>query len=337
MTHLARTTTCLITASTLLLLAACGNDSGDTATSGSGSGDAGELTISGAGEGGTFYEYAQSFATVVDTELPDVSAEALTSGGSVENVRLVAQGYSDIGIAQADVAYEAYHGGSEFTSDMGVRVIAALYPNYLQLATPSDSGIRHFTDLEGASVSVGPAGGGQEVTLRTVLHALGYTFDHFGEIHNYGFVEQNDAFTIDEIDVGNYMTAMGAGTLIDLSTTRDITFVQFEDEELDTIIEREPYFSRGAILGSIYDSIDDNIPVPTLWNYFLVSEDMDDDLVYDLTSTLYEHARTVESTTPQAFETSLNNVEHILVPLHPGAARYFREQGIEIPEPAQPD
>jgi TRAP transporter TAXI family solute receptor len=107
--------------------------------------------------------------------------------------------------------------------------------------------------------------------------------------------------------------------------------------EMRAIIEREPYFSRGAILGSIYDSIDDNIPVPTLWNYFLVSEDMDDDLVYDLTSTLYEHARTVESTTPQAFETSLNNVEHILVPLHPGAARYFREQGIEIPEPAQPD
>lgn len=318
----------------LVALSACGgNGDGENG----GASDTSFITIGSGGSGGTFFAYSGAYADVVSGEL-DITANVEETGGSVENVRLVANGDSDLGVAQADVVADALEGTGDFDEEQDVRVIGAMYPNYLQLVTSQDSGLETFQDLidNNISISTGPAGGGQEVTFRTTTEALGFDFDDFGSISNLGFDDQNQAFSNDQIDVGNYMTARGTGNLIELASIMDIAMIEFSDEELDTIISQEPYFVEGEIPAGTYDGIDEDIVVPALWNYYIIHADTDEDLVYDLTAALYENASTIEGSVPQATETTVDAVADIGAPLHPGSARYFEDEGIDIPEDAQP-
>ncbi len=297
------------------------------------------LDIGTAGTGGTYYAYGGGFASVLNEHVDAVEGNAESTGGSVENVRLVHGGESDLGIVQADVVWEATHGEGEFEDDpQDIQVVGGTYPNYMQLATLDEAGIETVDDLAGASVSVGPAGGGQEVTLRTAMDALGMSFDDFGAVENLGFGDQNMAFGDGQIEVGNYMTSLYAGTLEELAATQDIGFVAFSEDEVSQVVDTAPYFFQGTIPGGMYDGVDDDVEyVPALWNWLIVHEDADDDLVYDLTDALYDHGDQLEGTTPVAEETVPENLEEVTTPLHPGALEWAEEQGIDLPEEAYAD
>lgn len=316
----------------LLALTACGDDEGGPSP------DNDFLTIGGASSGGTFYAYSGAYGDVVQDELETI-VNVEETGGSVENVRFVVNGDNDLGVAQADVVADALNGVGDFDSSQDdLRILGGVYPNYLQLVATQDSGLEMFEDIitEGAEISVGPAGGGQEVTLRTVTEALDHSFDDFGRITNLGFGDQNAAFRNEQIDVGNYMTARGTGSLIELSSVMQFNILELGDDDLQQLLEEEPYFIEGEIPGDTYDGFGEDVTVPALWNYYVVHADADEELVYDLTKILYENTETVEGSVPQASETSLDNVAEMSAPLHPGAARYFEEQEVEIPDEAQP-
>ena len=333
------------TAWTLLALAAAGTlalaacEDPDTAEDAADEGEEVFVNIGTAGTAGTYYAYGGAYASVLNDEVDGLEANAESTGGSVENVRLVHGGESELGIVQADVVWDAYHGEGEFEGEpQDIRVVGGTYPNYLQLAVLADSGIETVEDLAGQTVSVGPAGGGQEVTLRTTVEALGMSFDDFGSVENLGFGDQNHAFGDGQIDVGNYMTSLEAGTLNELSSTQDISFVSFSDEEVSAVIDTAPYFIQGVIPGGIYEGVDEDIEyVPALWNWLIVHEDADDDLVYDLAEALYTHRDRLEGATPVAEETVPDNLEEVTTPLHPGALEYAEDEGIDLPDEAYGD
>jgi uncharacterized protein len=332
MRHRARTMA--VAAALVLGVTACGDGDGEAA----GDGDLAPsfLTIATAGTGGTFYAYGGTYASIVNDAVDGVEANAESTGGSVENVRLVSGGESDVGIAQADVVYDAVNGQGDFDGEpQPIRVIGGIYPNYLQLAVRDGSGIETIDDLAGERVSVGPAGGGQEVTLRTVADALGMSFDDFAAVENLGFDDQNLAFGDNNIDVGNYMTSLHAGTINELAATVDIDFVSFTSEEIEQISEAAPYFIEGVIPGGIYDGVDEDVEyVPALWNWLVVHEDLDAELAYSLTEALYDNQAQLESTTPAAEETQADNLAEVTSPLHPGTAEYAEDQGIDLPDVA---
>ena len=342
----------LTAAAAALVLTACGGDAevedtdAEATAEGEVADDVGEdeleesfLTVATAGTGGTYYAYGGTYASIINDEVGNVEANAESTGGSVENVRLVSAGDSDVGIAQADVVWDAYHGEGEFEGEpQPIRVLGGIYPNYLQLAVEADSGFEAFEDLAGATVSVGPAGGGQEVTLRTTAEAIGMSFDDFGSVENLGFDDQNLAFGDGNIDAGNYMTSLYAGTLNELAATVDIDFISFSSEEVAQVADTAPYFIEGVIPGGIYYGVDEDIEyVPALWNWLVVSEDMDDDLVYALAEALYDGQEQLESTSQVAEETVPDNLAEVTTPLHPGALQYAEDQGVDLPDEAYED
>jgi uncharacterized protein len=336
------------TTAAAMLLVACGGDgNGNGAAEGEGDvteeGAADEevfLSVATGGTGGTYYPYGGALASLWNRELDNVTASAEATGASVENARLIHSGEAQVALIQADAAFFALEGTEDFDEPQDLRTIAWMYPNFIQLVALQGSGIETFDDFAGQRVAVGDAGSAAELGMRLVTEALGATYDDFDAVQRIGFTEMTSAFRNNQIDVGNYVGSLGLGAIQDLASTESIQIIAFSEEEMQTISEQAPFMTSGVIPGGTYPGQDDDVEyVPSLANFVMVNTNMDRQLVYELTKSLYEGQQALEDAHPEGANTLPERMpeENAFVPIHPGALDYFEEIGIEIPEELYPD
>ena len=128
---------------------------------------------------------------------------AVSSAGSVENIRQVQSGAATFALAQADVAHAAVRGAGPFAAagpDRDLRTLIALYPEALTVVARADAGIRDFQDLRGRRVGVGKSGAGYPFTRDVVLAAYGWTTSDFGQVLELDPTAQEEALCGDEVD-----------------------------------------------------------------------------------------------------------------------------------------
>ena len=150
-----------------LSIAACSSGSSSTPKQ--------RLSIATGGTGGVFYPYGGGIAKVISENLPGIEATAEVTAASVDNLKFLKQGTSDIAFTMADTAQDALAGkeGFEGIGAVPVRTLAVLYASYVHLVTLEESGIQRLSDLRGRTVSTGAAGSGTTVLANRMLHAAG--------------------------------------------------------------------------------------------------------------------------------------------------------------------
>jgi len=317
------------------------------------------LRIGTGGTGGTYFPIGSLIAQAVsehrDDEgrlreqgVPGLLAVAQISNGSIANVNGMRRGHLDAALAQSDVVYWSYHGmaifGGKARQD-DLRVIAHLYPESLHLVARKGSGITSVADLRGRRVSLDEPGSGTMLDARFILeyHDLResdlqsfYLKPHFA-------VEaiENDALDAFFIFAGYPVAAINR-----LAGSAGATLVPLEGEPVQRILEAHPYFSRGVIPNGTYGrgvipagtykGVGDT-PTLEVGAQLVIRADVDDDLVYRITRSLWsESTREILAQghpkgSALALERALDGVS---IPLHPGAARYYRERGMSIPADA---
>lgn len=298
------------------------------------------ISLATGGTGGAYYPYGGGLAAVWTRELAHVTASAEVTGASVENVRLIHSGEAQVALIQADALNFALLGENDFTEPQDVRAIAWMYPNFIQMTMRQGSGIERFEDLRGKRVAVGAAGSAAELGIRLISEALGLTYDDFGATQRISFTDMTSAFRNNQIDLANYVGALGLGALIDLSSTEDIDILTFSAEEMATINAFAPFITRGVMPAGTYPGIDtDKEFIPSLANFVVVNTNMDRLLAYELTKTLYENQPALEAAHPAGAFTFAESmpIENAFVPIHCGALDYFAEIGVEIPANLVPD
>src|SRR5262245_2529017 len=156
----------------LVASVACGACS--SSSSGS-SGSKRRLSIATGGTGGVFYPYGGGIAKVITEHLPNTEATAEVTAASVDNLKFLKQGTSDLAFTMADMAQDAVKGSDVFTEfgAVPVRTLAVLYSSYSHLVARADAGISGIADLRGRVVSTGAAGSGTTVIARRILQAAG--------------------------------------------------------------------------------------------------------------------------------------------------------------------
>ena len=179
-----RTFTALGPVAALGLLAACGNDeggSGGTSNGGSGGGEGDfvtDLTFGTGGTGGVYYPLGGAVANVLSKSLPNVQATAEVTGGSVDNLKLIGTGKSEMGFTMADAALDALKGEDKFKSGkVPLQALLVVYPNRMHVVTIEGSGINTMADLKGKRVSTGSPGSATEVMAFRVIEAAGLDKD----------------------------------------------------------------------------------------------------------------------------------------------------------------
>ena len=317
----------LIFAGTLLV--ACGDDTekGES-TGGSSSSDGLEtniVTIATGGASGPYNIIGTTLADIYTTEY-DVNSRTQTTGSSVENLNLMAQGKVEMAYVMSDALSQAINGEVSFKEPIeGVSTIATLYPNVVQIIAKAGSGIETIEDLKGKRVAVGDQNSGVEVNARTLLNGHGITYDDI-KVDYLGYAEAADGLSAGTIDAAFLTSGLPNASVMELAKTTDIVLVSVNPEKVEEIAKEHPYFISYEIAANVYSNTE---PVFTaaVPNALVVKSDLSDDDVYKLTKTFFESLPKLVNSHQAAADISLEGAqEGIIGNLHPGAKRYYDEQ-----------
>ncbi|MGJ9382563.1 TAXI family TRAP transporter solute-binding subunit [Salipaludibacillus sp. CF4.18] len=293
----------------------------------------GNLQIGTGGTGGTYYPLGQEMATVISANIEgyeDFDLSAVSSGASVDNLSNILQGEIALGMTVHLPAVDALTGAGDFE---GVAVenfgfMGHIYPEVMQIVTPADSGIETIEDLEGADIAIGPPGSGTQSAARLILEAHGL------EEGDYNAYEEDFGDAAGRIQDGNLDASFGllglpASSIEELAISRDVNFISLTEDGLAYIEENSGYGSF-EIPADTYDFLEEDVTAITAYAVLVGSTDLiNEDLGYAITKALYENSDDI--THPQGDHTTKENI--LLgsndLPIHPGAQRYFDEEGIE--------
>lgn len=287
------------------------------------------LTIATAGTGGVYYPLGGALAQIYSAALPGVNASAQSTVGSVFNVQAVQQGRADVAFTMGDIAWFAYEQGtdSDPTPHRKLRTLAVLYQNTVQIVARRDGPLHTIADLRGQRVGVGAPGSGTEVSARVVIEAHGLSYADVRPDY-LSFAEVAAQMQDRTLDAGVVTASFPVSAITDASMTVGVRLLPVSDEALARIRAQYPFFTRVTIPAGTYRGQDEDVPTVAVENLLVVSEDLDEQLAYDLTRLLFESLEELGRTHAAAKEIDVADAATAPIPLHPGAERYYRERGV---------
>src|SRR3954447_1502605 len=136
------------------------------------------MSIGTGGTGGVYYPLGGAIANVLSKALPNLTATAEVTGGSIDNLRLIGAGQSEMAFTMADAALDAMQGNEKFKNNkVALQTLLVVYPNRMHVVTVEGTGIETLADLRGKRVSTGSPGGATEVMAFRVIEAAGLDKD----------------------------------------------------------------------------------------------------------------------------------------------------------------
>jgi uncharacterized protein len=289
----------------------------------------GNLSVATGGTGGVYAVYGGGLADAISKNLEDYKATAETTSASVDNIKLIAAGDSDIAFSLADSAVDAAEGREAFEGPQPIRALAQIYTNYTQVGTTADKGIESIEDLEGKRVSVGDPGSGTEIIALRVLEAAGLDPDNDIKRSQLGVDESVAAVKDGSIDAFFWSGGLPTGAVTDLATTEDLVLVPNGEYVAPLQKKYGEAYEEANIPKDTYKGLEADVPVVGVPNYLVVSEEMDDKLAQDLTALLFEQKENLVQVHPEAKNLDVALAQEIVAPvkLHPGAQQYYDEAG----------
>ncbi|MCE8012849.1 TAXI family TRAP transporter solute-binding subunit [Halomonas daqingensis] len=289
------------------------------------------LTIGTGSQGATYYIYGSGWGNLA-SEATGASFGAEVTGGPVQNVTLVQMGEHEFGMVTTGPAYEAWRGNSELAPGVEHTDIRAVFPMYqtaLQVIALSGSGISSISDLDGKTVGIGPAGGTGDMYYPQLFEKLGLNV----RTRNAGAADQASQVQDGLLDAFAFAAGIPVSAFSQLEAQVDVNIFSFSEEEMEVFLEDFPEFSPATIPASAYSSLDEDTSAISLWNFAITHKDMPESLVYEVTKAVMENHERMVQVHGSASETVPENfVENTFIPWHPGAVRWFEENGYDIPE-----
>ena len=299
------------------------------------------LIIATATPGGTYYPVGVAVGTLVSSKLsPAITASAINSAGSGENIQMLVGGEAQLAILQGLFGAMAYGGTGRYEGKpvRDIRSVTMLWENvehFILLKNRAKQG--NILDLKGlgSKYSIGKRGSGTEGSSRTILEALGiHPEDEF--MPEYLGYSPSAQALMDGRIAGATIPAgppAAAVTQVYAQLGQDgIDLLEFTDQQLESIRSAYPVWNRHTIPPGTYPGQTRPIHTIAQPNFLACRADLPDDVVYQITKTIYENLIFLQGIHKATAAMSLSKaIEGLYVPLHPGAARYYQEQGIKLP------
>ena len=293
---------------------------------------ASDLTLGTGGTTGTYYAVGGVMATVLNPVMEDVDLTVTATGASKANIQLIDEEDADLAIVQNDVMYYAYTGTDLFEDEGAYETfasVAGLYDETVQIVTCFD-GIKSVDDLEGKTVSVGDAGSGTEFNAKQILGAYGLTFDDINVV-NLGFGDSAESLKDGKIDAAFIVAGAPTTAVVDLATMKDVHLVQLDDEHIEALQSDYDFYTKTTVPAGTYKGVDEDATTVSVRATLIASTEVGEDEVYELPKAMFENKDDLVAGHAKFEFLNLEDaVAGISVPFHPGAVKYFAEQGIEV-------
>jgi TRAP transporter TAXI family solute receptor len=322
MNRMLRTGAVLLAAA--LAAAGCGGDRGGTAESGEG----GRLSIATGNTTGVYYQLGGGLAKLISDNIDGYTATAEATGASVENIKRVVAGDSDIAFTLADSAADAVKGEGAFEGPQPIRALARIYTNYTQVVVRSDAGITDIASMRGKTISTGSPGSGTEVIAVRLLTAAGLDPDRDVKRQKLSLPETVQAMKDGTVQGMVWSGGLPTSGVTDLTTSlkAGVRFLDLTPELGKLQAQYGPVYQPATIAPAVYAQ---PAAVPTIGvpNLLVVKDTMDAGLAGKLTALLFDHQAELVAVHPEAKNISKETATQTdPVQLHPGSRAYF-DQG----------
>jgi hypothetical protein len=285
------------------------------------------LTLGTGGTAGTWYPVGGVLAAAM-SKAGTVSVTAQASAASIENIRTVGTGERQMGMASSGLILFAVQGVEMFKGEKypDLASIASMLPNHFQFVVRDGSGINSLMDLAGKNVGTGAPGSGDQVLAEGVLKALGL-LDKVKTMP-LSFAEQVTAFKNRQIDCIFVAAAAPTAAILDAGSQAKIKFLGFTPEMRTKILAAMPYAVDDVITTKHYTFLSEDVPTFSTLTTLFTSAKIPEQVVYNLTKSMWAELATIKASHAAMANWNMEMaVKGFPVPAHPGALKFYKEQG----------
>ena len=293
------------------------------------------ISIATGGTGGVYYPLGGGLANVLSKEIPGLQATAEVTGGSVDNLKLINSGQSELAFVMADAALDALNGEDKFKgSKVPVRTLMVLYPNQMHVVTIEGTGIEKLADLKGKRVSTGSPGSATEVMAFRVIEAAGLDKDKDMKRERLGVAESVNAIKDRKIDAFFWVGGLPTAAVTDLAATPGVKMKMIDHSEVVDKMNAKHgnLYAASVIKAGVYPSQDKDNKNTVVWNILVANASLPDEMAYKVVKTMIEKKADLVAVHQEAKSFSLDNQikSNSSIPWHPGAVKYFAEKGVKM-------
>jgi uncharacterized protein len=294
-----------------------------------------QYSIATGGVAGTYYPIGTGIAYAVNNASAGMVMTVESTGASVANCRLLQNKSVDFALVQTDVASSAVNGQRDFSSEgklINIQGVACLYPETIQLITLANSGIKSVSDLKGKNVVMGDRGSGSWYNAIDILSAYGLNESDVKPSAT-KLAQAAEMMKNGQVDAAFWTGGAPTAAITDLATTSDIYIVPIAGTQRDKLLNMSSFYAKYQLAANTYRGVTAPTDTVTVMSMLVVNKAISTDDVYNLCKAIYDGSSPINKY-PHAVAkniTKTNALVGMSVPLHPGAQKYFDEQGIKAP------
>jgi hypothetical protein len=291
------------------------------------SADAQTLRLMTGPQGGVWVPIAGALKNIWEQNIPGLAIQTLPGAG-VANVRGIDEGRAEIGFGNSITTVDGINGAEPFPRKVTkVCNIGNLYPQYFQVVTLADANIRRIEDLRGKSVAIQPRGNTAEVVTRHILQAAGMTYNDIRANFQASYTDAVGLMRDGHAVAFTLGTTIPASSVMDLASARQIRFVDLTPYA-EAMKKINAGYNLGPVPANTYPQQPEPVPQIVYSAHLIIACDQPEERVYRMVQLMFQNLsaltpinRALQGLTPADASVDIG------VPMHPGAARFYRENG----------
>ncbi len=293
------------------------------------------VSIATGGTGGVYYPMGGGLAAVLSKHVAGMQATAEVTGGSVDNLNLIASGKPYVGFSMVDAALDASKGEGKFSGrKVDLRTLLVLYPNRMHVVSTESTGIKSMKDLKGKRVSTGSPGSATEVMALRLIEASGLDPNKDMTRERLGAAESVNALKDKKIEAFFWVGGLPTAAVTDLASTPGTKIKMIDHADAVAAMNKKygNLYYADTIPKSVYSGMDADNKIASVANVLLVSANMPDDQAYKIVKAVFDHQKELVAVHKEYASVTIPNQKQVStpIPFHPGAVKFIREKGGKI-------
>jgi len=292
------------------------------------------ITIGAGNTVGIYYSSSSAIAKIFNHKRDDTHKWAVTvaSEGSKENINNVLNGVHDFGFAQANSLHKVSQGITpwEGVPHTNLRAVLRLYTEQLTIVAAQDANIHTLSDLRGKRINIGAPGSSSQQNGRQFIQRAGLDLKDVTIVEE-PLSKSSDLLAERKIDAYLFMVGHPSMAVRDAGfAERSVRLIPLEQSIINEAVASSPDIRATSISMEYYPKIDNSEPVQTVGvpSIFFTHEEMPEETVYQIVKEVMSNLDLFRRQPPVLANLTSQQMSDVsVIPLHPGAIRYFKEVG----------
>ena len=293
------------------------------------------ISIATGGTGGVYYPMGGGLAAVLSKHVSGMQATAEVTGGSVDNLNLIASGKPYVGFSMVDAALDASKGKDKFEGrPVNLRTLLVLYPNRMHVVTTEATGIKKMSDLKGKRIATGSAGSATEVMSIRLLEAAGLDPNKDVTRERLSVAESVNAMKDRKIEAFFWVGGLPTAAVTDLANTPGTKIRMIDHADAVAAMNKKygNLYYADTIPKATYSGMAADNKMASVANILVVHANMPDDQAYKIVKAVFDHQKDLIAVHQEYANVTIAGQKQASTPIdfHPGAVKYIQEKGGNI-------